>query len=216
MDGKATQAKRAHYRRLGIATVVFLILFGLFIRAGFWQLDRADQKLGLQTEFAAGAEAELLRAPVTSADAGELRYRRMELSGQYIPEQQILLDNMVAGGMNGYQVLTPFRTGDDVILVNRGWLRGSPDRSVLPDIGVDAAPRKLIGRINRFPAPGIRLDAPPDSDANWPKRLLYPDQTTLAKILRVEIPDYQLLLEPDQADGYQRDWQAVDIGPQLC
>jgi surfeit locus 1 family protein len=214
MDGKATKRRLPHYRRVALATAIFLILVGLFVRAGFWQLDRADQKLALLASFSVGAEAEILRTPVNSEAADGLRYRRMELTGHYIPERQILLDNMVSGGLNGYQVLTPFRSGDLLVLVNRGWLRSAPDRTQLPDINVTAEPRSIIARINRFPVPGIRLEAPIDTGNIWPKRLLYPDQAALATILEADIPDYQLLLDPDQADGYQRDWQAVDIGPQ--
>jgi surfeit locus 1 family protein len=213
-QAKATSVRRDYYRRMGIGTAIFLILFGLFIRAGFWQLDRAGQKLALQTSFAVGAEAERLRVLAGSEEAGKLRYRRFELAGSFDPEHQILLDNMVSGGLNGYQVLTPFRIGNKVVLVNRGWVPAAPDRSLLPDISVDATPRTIVARLNRLPAPGIRLDAPMTTANVWPKRMLYPDQQALAAILGLDVPDYQLLLEPDQADGYQRDWQAVGTGPE--
>jgi surfeit locus 1 family protein len=43
---------------------------------------------------------------------------------------------------------------------------------------------------------------------------LFPARDEIAAALDKPVPDYQLLLEADQPDGYLRDWRAVDVGPE--
>lgn len=213
-NGEATAAPRPNFRRSAIATVLLVISLSLFIRAGVWQLDRAGQKEDLQAEFSAGSIVDVLRKPADSSAASELRFRRFELQGRYEPDRQVLLDNMVSDGQVGYQVLTPFRTGARLVLVNRGWVKANPDRTVLPDVTVGDAPRTIVGRLNMLPEPGVRLDPVPDDNVTWPRRMLYPDQQALSTAIGSEVTDYQLWLDADQPDGFERAWKSAGTGPE--
>jgi len=203
----------AAVRRPVIATVMLFALLGLFFSAGFWQLDRAAQKSSLQDRLVTASADEALREPVTDDQADANRFRRFELQGRYLPERQVLLDNMTDGGSNGYQVVTPFQTGDTYVLVNRGWIAASHDRQVLPDIAVGAGERTIVARLNFLPAPGLKLEQQDVSDT-WPRRLLFPDREQLEKTLGLKLPDYQLQLDPTQPDGFLREWQMTDFGPE--
>lgn len=197
-----------------IATVMLVALLSLFFSAGFWQLGRADEKTAILERYASASSDGLITALVPDDAADALRFRNLRLTGRYQPERQILLDNMTDGGSNGYQVLTPFVTASGTVLVNRGWVRADPDRSVLPDIGVGDEPRTITGRINDFPAPGLRLGQPAEADSAWPRRLLFPTAADLAAALAVELPAYQLQLAATETDGYLREWKVVDSGPE--
>ena len=59
------------------ATIGLIIACGLFIRAGFWQLDRGEQKRQLLAAFYAGPKTELLTDLAPDGAAIESRYRRM-------------------------------------------------------------------------------------------------------------------------------------------
>ena len=138
--------------RSAIATAVLLVLLAVCISAGVWQLGRAGEKYDLRAAFAAGSIVIVLKEPVsTTRTCMEYRFRLVELSGRYDPDHQILLDNIVADGRNGYQVLTPFSTGDQTVLVNRGWLAGrcGPDSDSPPSISTSnphaRLPRALTG-----------------------------------------------------------------------
>jgi surfeit locus 1 family protein len=205
---------RARYVRSAIATTILLAMLAVFISAGVWQLDRAGQKYDLQAAFAAGSIVIVLKEPIDEAEIAEYRFRLVELSGHYDPSHQVLLDSIVMQGRNGYQIITPFITGEQTVLINRGWVPADVDRSILPDIEIDSKPRMIKARINTLPAPGIRLDAPPATAADWPLRMLYPTRDQIVAALGKPVPNYQLLLNADQADGYMRDWQAVGVGPQ--
>lgn len=213
-SGQPRGATAAHpYLRPAIATGMYLFLLVLFISAGRWQLGRAAEKEAIEDSFVTGAGMELLREPIDDKAAAENRYRRLQLEGYFLPDQQILLDNIVHGGVNGYEVLTPFETGTVTIMVNRGWVRANPDRRVLPDISVGEEPRTVTGIVNRFPAPGMRFDTEYPGDAPWPRRMLYPTQEAIADTLGKPVMSYQLLLVADQPDGYTRKWKALQVDP---
>jgi len=201
------------YARPAIATVMLLVLLTVFLSAGFWQLRRAAEKEALEESFVTGADMELLYEPIDDALAADNRYRRLQLEGVFLPGQQILLDNIIHDGINGYEVLTPFITGATTIMVNRGWVRANLDRSVLPDISVTGEMRTVTGIVNKFPAPGIRFATEYPSDMPWPRRMLYPKQATIAEALDRPIMSYQLLLSANQPDGYKRKFKALTVDP---
>ncbi len=205
--------RRARLIRSALATLILALALALFASAGIWQLNRAGEKEDLNAAFSAGEIVAEVLKPVSDAEADTYRFRRFRLFGRFLPERQILLDSMVAGGRPGYQVLTPFTTGGTTVLVNRGWVPANPDRSVLPSVEVGGEERSITARLNRLPVPGMRIP-PPAAAAGWPRRLLFPTRDQIAAELGMDIPDYQLWLEADQPDGYLRDWHAVGVGPE--
>jgi surfeit locus 1 family protein len=205
---------RARYIRSALATLILVLLLLVFVSAGIWQLGRAGEKYDLKAAFSAGSITAVLEQLVKDSEADEHRFRRFELQGRYDPHHQILLDSIVEGGRIGYQVLTPFHTDGRTVMVNRGWVQASADRSILPVIDVSGELRTITVRLNHFPVPGMRLDAPADNPDVWPQRMLFPVRDQIAAVLDEPVADYQLLLEADQPDGYLRDWRAVDVGPE--
>jgi surfeit locus 1 family protein len=201
------------YIRLAVATLLYLFLLVLFISAGRWQLGRAAEKEAIEESFITGSGMELLLRPISDTEADDNRYRRLQLDGHFLPDQQILLDNIVHAGVNGYEVLTPFITNDTTIMVNRGWIRANPDRRMLPDISVTANERTITGIVNKFPAPGMRIAAEYPTDAPWPRRMLYPNQEAIITTVGMPVKSYQLLLVAEQPDGYARKWKALQVDP---
>jgi surfeit locus 1 family protein len=196
-------------------TLLLIILLTVFISAGLWQLGRAGEKHDLNAAFNAGSIVKTLNEPVSDTDAAEYRFRLIELSGRYDPRHQFLLDNIVSEGRNGYHILTPFITDEQTtLMVNRGWLAANADRNILPAINVDGELRTITARINQLPAAGIKLEAPVEKTPKWPQRMLYPTRDQIVAALDTQVPDYQLLLDADQANGYLRDWKAVPVGPE--
>ena len=196
------------------ATLVLVAACGLCITAGYWQLGRAAEKQRLFASFETGAAKPTLPGPVSDLDATAQRYRWISVNGRYDPDRQVLLDNILQNGEVGYAVLTPLRTADGTVMVNRGWVPADADRGRLPVITVDDRQRNISGRLDRLPRPGLRL-APPAIDAAdpWPRRLLFPTAADLAAQIGYPVHDYQLLLDPAAADGYLRDWRPQVMGP---
>lgn len=184
--------------------------------AGFWQLNRATAKQALLSAFAAGDREAPLTRPVADQRAEELRYRRLLLRGRYDSQHQILLDNMLQDGRPGYHVMTPLlRGGGKAVLVNRGWVPANALRTHLPDVPVDGRERRVRGRLNLLPRPGLRLANPPQAaDAPWPRRLSFPTAGDITAQLGYPVHAYQLMMDPDEDDGYVRDWQPGILGPE--
>ncbi len=185
---------------------------GLCLTAANWQLGRADEKQALFARFDAGADTGLNRL-IDDEALGDFRFQTLRVAGRYDPDRQILLENMVHAGRNGYHVLTPLQTGDGTVLVNRGWIPASPDRRKLPDIRVPDGERNIAGRLDRLPVPGVRLAAAPiDDEAPWPRRLLFPTRDEVSQHLGYPVKDYQIRLDAEDDDGYLREWRPQVMG----
>ena len=87
--------------------ILALVGFGaLFAMLATWQLRRADESRATLAQFSDGA-AESVLATLPAALDEATRFRRVEIEGEYVVEQQFLLDNMLHEGAAGYHVLTP-------------------------------------------------------------------------------------------------------------
>jgi surfeit locus 1 family protein len=199
-----------------VAVGGLLALAALFASLGNWQLDRAAMSRATLERFASGAEAdELPRLPIELDES--LRFRRIEVSGEYVVEPQFLLDNLLHDGVAGYQVVTAFRVSGmrERLLVNRGWVPAAADRRVLPVVTVEPGQRRLSGRLERLPRPGLRLGETAEPPVRSPVLVMqYPTAGELAQALGEPVLDYQLLLDAGAPDGYVRDWKAPGIAPE--
>lgn len=123
------------WRRWVIA-IVAILAFGITMRAGFWQLDRAQQKQAAQASLAAQADrsplgnAELRqRIPALKPGAGreldddllDLRDRPVHVTGRWLKAHTVYLDNRSMDGRAGFFVATP------LVLARPGWPDAKPD-----------------------------------------------------------------------------------------
>ncbi|MBV6322359.1 SURF1 family protein [Duganella violaceipulchra] len=118
-----------------IPFVATVLVVALGIQLGNWQQRRAAQKIVLQTKLTQGnasAPVQLDGAPL-AAEAVE--FRRVSVTGEFVANWPLYLDNRPSAGRSGFYLLMPFKiagTGMHV-LVARGWLPRDPaDRARLP------------------------------------------------------------------------------------
>ncbi len=190
------------------STFALLLLLPLLLALGFWQSDRGRQKAELQAAFA----EQFNQSPVMLTEVNPVdftsRYRRVAVSGRYDGAHQVLLDNQVRDGQPGYHVLTPLRlAGSGAILINRGWIALGESRQVLPDIAAPAETVTVSGWLAQPSQPGLRLGDAAGSDLRWPRVVPYVNYDRLATILGYPLQPAVVLLEPEAAWGYGRDWQ---------
>jgi surfeit locus 1 family protein len=186
-------------------------LAAIFALLGQWQLRRAGERAALDAQFAAHALGPRLEALPDAPVGGELRYRAVALHGRYLPETQVLADNMTHAGVAGYHVLTPFLATDGrVAVVNRGFVPAPASRSELPNIAVSAEARSVRGRIDTFPMPALRLTAAATGTAAV-RVLSFPEPKDLEHALGAQVAPYQILLDADEPDGFVRAWEPRGI-----
>jgi surfeit locus 1 family protein len=208
--------KQLQFSVLGI--ILYLLLLSLLCSLGFWQLGRAEQKqqLLLQQQAAASAPALNLNSHLID-DLDRDRYHKVIVNGHYDQEHQILIDNQVMEGKNGYWVLTPFfiKQQNKAVLVNRGWVAMGGDRKQLPEVGFAAEQLEIVGRINHLPSVGIKLKGMDQPSAGWPSVVQIADANVLAAKLGYEIYDFQVELDPEAGHGFRREWKTtVAIPPE--
>jgi surfeit locus 1 family protein len=119
------------------AALVVVALAALFIRLGFWQLDRLQQRQAENhiAEMRLGADPEPLDTLLTEAgnDLESLEYRRVVVTGTFIPAEEILIRSQVELGQAGFHVVTPLVDDGAGVLVNRGWVPLTMDHPPVED-----------------------------------------------------------------------------------
>jgi surfeit locus 1 family protein len=197
-----------------VPTLATLVVLTILVSLGVWQLDRAQQKRLVETEY----QTRQARSPMPLKEALAQKrgypYLPVTASGRYDPAHQLLLDNQIREGRVGYRVLTPFQMAgmDRILLVDRGWVPMGLDRSILPPIPVDGGVRKIKGVLSPPPSPGLILGPAINGPGRWPQVIerVQPD-TIGARLGATPLPDL-LLLDPREADGYLREWRPPGLG----
>ncbi|WP_246065432.1 SURF1 family protein [Hydrocarboniclastica marina] len=186
--------------------LVALVLFPLLIWLGFWQLGRAEEKIQLEKNW---QELAPVQWPL-SADAAE--GQPILLEGHYMPGKQWLLDNRTRNGQAGYEILSLFQpTVGPVVVVNRGWIPGTRDRSVLPDIPVSGDRQRVESRRAPWPAPPILGGV--EEPVGWPKRVQF--LTHELALMHVDAPvseHFLRLANSGQPGALRIDWEPPHSG----
>ncbi len=190
--------------------ILFLVVLVGLLRLGFWQLGRADEKrqlLAEQQQTLQQAEIDLVTLLATTKQS---RYQRVKLVGKYLPEQQFLIDNQIYKGKVGYFVMTPFvlAANQQLVLVNRGWVKATGSRDILPSIDFKPpAELSITGITNHFPSVGWVLEGADKPSDGWPSVVQIITAEQIAKKLQQPIINFQVQLLAEQDNGYIRDWQ---------
>jgi surfeit locus 1 family protein len=194
-------------------TLILLLLAALFLRLGFWQLERKSEKQQLFDAFEQAPLQELGQAL-----SGDAPFVRVEAWGRYDTQRHLLLDNRLHQGRAGVQVLTPFQLQDGrQILVNRGWLPMPPDRRSLPAFETAGDWRTITGILVWPPAGGPRLGEADRLDSeHWPQLVTYLDLEQASAALGTSLQPRLIQLDPQDPTGFEgRDWQPAVMGPEV-
>lgn len=116
-----TRRERKRRGLLALCIVGTLLFSGL----GAWQV----QRLAWKRDLIARVDARIHASPVAMPPAGEwaaldmheAEYRRVQVRGVFLHDRETLVDALTARGPGAW-VLTPLRTADGVVLVNRGFV----------------------------------------------------------------------------------------------
>ena len=197
-------------RRL-IVLIAAVLACALTARLGFWQLDRADQKLALKARMDARAQL----PPLGNADlqaGSEALDRRVLLRGQWLADRTVWLDNRPLDGRAGFFVVTPLVLdgGAQTILVQRGWLpRNSQDRTALSPLLTPSGTVEVEGRLAATPSHVFEFS----SAASGLIRQNLDSAAYAQEIARPLLP-WTVWQSGAAEGGLKRDWPAPDLGLQ--
>lgn len=193
------------------STLAAVLGIVLFLKLGFWQLSRAEEKEASFAQLARYAELPPVSIPDSLIKLDRFLHHRVNVSGYFEAEHTIFLDNKIHQGVVGYYVLTPLRLANSTnhVLINRGWVAGGNNRSILPSI---YTPEGLVDLTGIVASPSIRTLSLSDKQHTgkvWQNFDLdgYKKQTGLT---------FQpfLLLQQNETlrDGLIRQWEKPDSG----
>jgi surfeit locus 1 family protein len=153
-----------------LSHVLVLVVVAVLVTLGQWQLQRLDERreqnalLAERTAAAPLAVEDLVDEP--DLDEAALEYRRVTVTGTYLPEEELLLEGRERQGQSGRDSFVPLALDDGTsVLVRRGWV----PRELGPPPLEDAAPPPgevtVEGYLERsVPEPGFGPSNPPDGE----------------------------------------------------
>lgn len=211
--------------RFWLITCATAVGMAITASLGVWQLGRASQKEALQ----AAITQQSALSPVSqatllaSADAMSLVHRRAAVSGTWLPQHTVFLDNRQMDAKPGFYVLTPFELADQadgakkVILVQRGWVaRHFLDRSQVPAV---PTPLGVVSIEGRIAPPPSKLYAFKGADNGLIRQNIdVPEfaQQIQRNFLNVSLLQTDLVASPDASsvapDGLLRHWPQPNNG----
>ena len=166
-----------------LAATFVLVMCGVCVRLGFWQLDRLAQRRAINARIDTRMVEPATPLTGEPLDPEAMEYRRVKVQGVYDSAQEIVLRNRSLDGAPGVHVLTPLRIAgsDTAVLIDRGWLpldQAAPAaRRAYDEAGAISV--EGIARLSQENAAGPR-DPP-----------LAPDQVRLDAWFRVDLPRIQ-------------------------
>ena len=81
------------------------------------------------------------------------------------------------------------------------------DRDSLPSLDVEESARTITCQIDQLPRPGLRMgEQRQNAGESWPRVLNFPERATVEATLEQSVAPHILLLDPTNADGFERQW----------
>ena len=141
------------------AAAVLIFAYIAFTVLAPWQLHKNEAKTERNHNIEAAFETDPVPLSEIFTTRGEVadgkEWRRVSMTGHYLPESEVLLRLRPVNSSPAFQALTPFRLNSgEIMLVNRGFVPANQDN--VPDI--PAAPSEEVTIVGY-----ARLDEPPPS-----------------------------------------------------
>jgi surfeit locus 1 family protein len=155
-----------------IGTLLLAAAIVAFIRLGFWQIGRLEERRALNAAVAARLDATPIADAAALEDTAGIIYRTATVRGTYDIERSVVLPGRSHRGVPGVYLLSPLRLDGraDAVLVNRGWVP-APDAATIDVADFDVVGEVTVhGLVLPFPsagqslAPRQRVAAPADGE----------------------------------------------------
>jgi surfeit locus 1 family protein len=165
-----------------LSHLLVVVVVATCVGLGLWQLDRLD---AIRTDNARLA-ARLVAEPVAlddlvdptrpdTIDTDAIEYRRVEATGTFVPDEEVLQRGQQHQGQAGFHVLTPLQLeAGGVVLVRRGWV---PTRLDEPPV-TEAAPEPgTVTVTGVLEAPVPQPDVGPQDPTDGPLQRVFHTDT---------------------------------------
>ncbi len=209
-----------------LAGIVLLVLLGAAcLSAGQWQLRRAHAREALLSAMTAGRQATPVQLDATHRDGPD--WHPAAVSGRWLNQFTVLLDNRNLKGNPGLWVATPLELQDaagTAVLVLRGWVARPLPPAQLPDLRAVEGPVTIQGTLlHQVPrlfdlgslTGHLDQDLPspfPAADGRLP-RLQNLSLDTLEAATGLDLLPVVLEQAPAQDAGLTQSWPGPSVNP---
>ncbi len=193
-----------------IVIIVYLLSLALLIGLGIWQLQRGLEKQAIEGTAALNNTA--LKIDDLNALDGQLRYKKVSVTGQLLPQTSFTLANRRHGNRDGVEVFTPLvLENGQTLMVNRGWL----SLSALGDWSQTKVPDSVqLSGVIYQPGKGVTIGDAILPEASWPKSSLYLDLDSFSAHIERELSSFVLVLDESNDYAFTQTWKATNMSSQ--
>ena len=191
------------------AIIVALIALSL----GNWQSRRAEEKQRLASEQALQAALPPLDMQSLNEAKAPAYFRSVQITGSFIAQWPIYLDNRPYQGKAGFYLLMPFKLKDSekILLVMRGWLpRDVQNRVQLPTIPTPEGVLQLEGKVRESVGHVMQLGSEPALQSGVIRQNF--EVAELSKASGLKLENFIIEQTSDAKDGLIRDWPQPSLG----
>lgn len=187
-----------------IGTIAFVLAVAVAcVLLGRWQLARLEERRSDNERLEARSELpplgfdELVTTLSDGTPVDDLEFRRVEVTGTYIPDDEVLQRNRSHQGRQGFHVLTPLdvRNGTG-LLVRRGWVPVALDEPPVAEAAPPPGTVTVTGLLRtpeRFGGFG-----PSDPDEGQLERVFWADPERLEPQTSIALVDVVVDLQLQQ------------------
>lgn len=192
--------------RFILPSILITATFAFLVSLGFWQLDRADEKRGIEASIkqANTGSVELIKK---EEGLQSKEYYEVRLQGKYLSDKQFIYDNQIVDQVSGYYVLTPYALEGQskAILINRGFIPWNGRRDKLADIVIGQETREIKVQISK---PIKRMELKPSEvGIQFPVLIQSIDLQDMADRAKVDFSSVIGLLDASASNGFIRKWE---------
>jgi len=202
---------------LGLTLIVFICL----IKLSFWQYNRGFDKeqrfirieqLNQQSPLSLD---EVIKLSKDKQFIGKESINDFPVTivGQFNKDFIFLLDNQVEKRSLGYRVLQIVQTPTHAVLVNLGWVQGSIDRNMLPDVSPLHGQYEFQGHV-RLVEQGIMLTEQDFSNPSWPLRVQQIELDKFSTLINKPLLPFVIYLNKDEEIGFNKNWHPIVMPPE--
>ncbi len=200
----------------GLLVLLLLSLEYVLISLGLWQLERADEKQQLQQQM----ELQHSTTAIDISDNLELvmDYQLVTFAGTPVPKLTVYVANEPHQGQDGYHILNLIElSNNQLVWVNRGWIKALPDRRYLPE--VSPLPEFWSAHGTAYYSKGEPVlfeHALSETTQNqWViQALSFKLLSQVGSTRNRDVLPYIIRLAPDASHGFVREWQWLSMSPE--
>lgn len=194
-------------------TALCLLLFVLCLVLSVWQFHRYHAKQQLLQNYA----TRLIASPKSLEQVTQekdIQFQPLQVTGHYLNELTILIQNKFYRSQLGFEVLTPLQIPGDhkLLLIDRGWVAKPLDKT-LPDIVPVSVQQHLQGYIKLVNEYQFTLGKNVLQPYVHPWVMQKIDLAEIANLSKQTFYPFILRLNAHESSGFVRDWTITTMTP---